>query len=106
MHNKVTSLDVSIAATLHLLNVHEHEQVIVTFMADEEWTGEFDFTVYNSPAKNSRIKPTNALVKDGVELRLTIDARAQGIAAGTYYYEIFNTQTKRVEFKGDLEIKR
>lgn len=106
MHNKATSLDVSIAATLHLLNVHVHEQVTVTFTADEDWQGDFEFRVFNSPAKNSKIELANAVVKQGKELRLTLDATAQGIAPGRHYYEIFNTLTKRVEFKGDLKIKR
>lgn len=106
MHRHSTSLDLSIAAELHLLNVHLNEQVVVTFTADEDWQGDFEFTVFNSPAKNSSTALSGAVVKQDKELRLTLDATAQSLAVGTHYYEIYNTLTKRVEFKGKLEIKK
>ena len=106
MHHKSNTIDLSIAAELHLLNVHLNEQVVVTFTADEDWEGDFEITIFNSPAKNSQKELTGAVVKQEKELRLTLDATAQGLDAGRHYYEIYNTLTKRVEFKGNLEIKK
>ena len=107
MHDTNTlKLDASIAAVLDITNIQHREKVIVTITnEDEDWTGTYALTVFNSAVKNSSQDIAAAVTTNGKELLLTIEPIAQQLDAGTYYYEIFNTITKRVEFKGDLEIK-
>lgn len=107
MYNTNTlKLDASIAAILDITNIQHHEKVIITITnEDENWSGNYTFTVFNSIAKNSSQQIAAAVTTNAKELLLTLEPTVQQLDAGVYYYEIFNTLTKRVEFKGDLEIK-
>ena len=107
MHKTNTlKLEASIAAVLDITNIQHAEKVIITITnEDEDWKGTYSFTVFNSPAKNSRQQIASAVTTNAKELLLTIEPTVQQLDAGDHYYEIFNSLTKRVEFKGDLEIK-
>ena len=99
-------LDASIAAVLDITNIGLAEKVIITMTADEEWTGTYTFTVFNSEAKNSSKLVALAVITNAKEMILTIEPTLQMLDAGNHYYEIFNTLTKRIEFLGDLKIEK
>ena len=40
---------------LDLVNVHQHEEVTVTFTADEDWSGEFALTVFSATKNSSNV---------------------------------------------------
>jgi hypothetical protein len=103
MSKKVT-LDPSIATQLDISPVGHKERVQILFTASENWTGSFDFVVYNSAAKNTFLQPSGSLsILDNV-MTLIIDPVAQGISIAPNYYEITSTSTKRILFKGLLNI--
>ena len=102
--NKVI-LDVSIAALVDITNIRMSEKVVVTITAEESWEGNYEFTLFNSQAKNTHQKMVGAVVVNGQDLLLTIEPMLQQITAGSYWYEIYNTLTKRIEFMGDLKIE-
>jgi hypothetical protein len=103
MESKIT-LDPSIASTIDISPVGFEEQVNIYFTASENWTGDFEFVVYNSAQKNRFVKPTNALTVVEKRMHLVINPKIQGLTATANYYEIVSTTTKRVIFKGLLNI--
>ena len=103
--NKIT-LDPSIAVTLDIDSVAHGERVAIKFTADADWTGDFEFVVYNSVAKNSFVKPVNALTVLAMVMTLVIEPKIQLLVANTHYYEILSVSTKRVLFKGNLIITK
>lgn len=107
MHGSNTlQLDASIAAVLDITNIRHAEQVVITISADEAWQGTYELTLFNSRAKNSRQTIAGAVTVTDKDMLLTVEPVAQSIAAGSYWYEIYNTLTKRIEFMGDLKIER
>lgn len=104
--NNSLKLDASIAAILDITNIRLAEKVIITMTADEDWTGTYAFTVFNSTAKNSNIPLPLAVVVNQKNMILTIEPIVQQLAFGRHYYEIFNTLTKRIEFMGHLNIEK
>lgn len=103
MSKKIT-LDPSIATLLDIDSVAQDERVNINFTANENWTGEFEFIVYNSIAKNSFVKPIGALTIAGMIMTLVVEPVAQGLVVSSHYYEIVSISTKRVLFKGLLNI--
>lgn len=103
MTKKIT-LDPSIATLLDIDSVSQDEHVNVNFTANENWTGDFEFVVYNSIAKNSFVKPSGALNISGKLMTLTLEPALQGLTVGAHYYEIVSLSTKRILFKGLLNI--
>lgn len=102
--NKKITLDPSIATLLDINPVAENERIVVNFTASENWTGDFEFVVYNSIAKNNFVKPTAAVVAVAKVMSLTIDPKVQGISVDAHYYEIVSVGVKRVLFKGLLNV--
>ena len=98
-------LDASIAAVLDISNIRMSEKVIITLTAEADWTDIYTFTVFNSTAKNHSQQVTGAVATNGKEMLVTIEPTAQQLAAQSYWYEIYNTITKRIEFMGDLKIE-
>lgn len=103
---KKISIDPSIAVDLDIDRVAHSERVEIRFVADANWTGAFEFIVYNSSAKNSHIKPANALAVVDNIMTLVIEPIEQGISAGQHYHEIVETQSKRIIFRGKLQITK
>lgn len=103
---KKISIDPSIAIELDIDRVAHSERVAIRFVADANWTGTFEFVVYNSSAKNSYIKPANALTVVDNVLTLILEPIEQGISAGQHYHEIVETQSKRIIFRGNLKITK
>jgi hypothetical protein len=97
-------LDPSIAQVLDIDPIAYNERVNVYFNADEKWTGDFEFVVYNSAQKNRFIKPTNALAVVAKRMTLVIEPLAQSLEPNSHYYEIVSISAKRVIFKGLLNI--
>jgi hypothetical protein len=100
---KIT-LNPSIATLLDIDSVGHGERVTVNFTANENWTGGFEFVVYNSIAKNSFVKPAGAITVVEKAMVLMIEPIEQVISVGAHYYEIVSISTKRVLFKGLLNI--
>lgn len=101
--SKIT-LNPSIAQILDIDPIAYNERVNVYFNADENWTGDFEFVVYNSAQKNRFVKPVDALTVVAKRMTLVIEPIAQGLTATANYYEIVSLSTKRVVFKGLLNI--
>ena len=104
--NEKIIIDPSIAAIIAIGNIAEDEVVDIIFTADEDWADEYGFTVFNSEAKNTALPLNSAIIKEGMVMTLTIAPKLNAIAPGKHYYEIFNTTTERIEFKGELNIKK
>lgn len=102
--NQKIKLDPSIATLLDIDSVAHGERVTVNFTANENWTGSFEFVVYNSIAKNSFVKPVGALTVMSMVMTVVVEPSIQGLDVAAYYYEIVSTSTKRVLFKGLLNI--
>lgn len=103
MSKKIT-LDPSIATLLDIDSVAQGERVTVNFTANENWTGAFEFVVFNSAAKNSFVKPAGALTVVAMVMTLVVEPFVQSLDVGAHYYEIVSISTKRVLFKGLLKI--
>lgn len=105
MQKKIT-LDPSIAVTLDIDSISYGERVGIIFTGAENWTGDFEFTVYNSAAKTSFIKPVGALTINAKVMTITVEPAVQGLVANAHYYEISSVSTKRILFKGLLNITK
>ena len=99
-------IDPSIAVEVNINPVSYNEDLNVYFKASENWTGSFECKIYNSYQKNSEKKVANPLVIVGDLMTFRIAPSVQGLDAGTYYYEIWQVETKRIYFKGQLNITR
>ncbi len=99
------TLNPSIAAILNIDSVGKSEIVPVYFTADENWVGTYELKLYNSDKKNKVITtPDEALTVIDQIMTLNIDPTLWNIDAKNHYYEISKTESKRVIFKGDLNI--
>lgn len=105
-HHKPITIDPSIAVALDIDSVAHSERVAVRFTADADWTGTFELVVYNSAAKNSFVKPADALRVLGKEMTWVIEPLAQSLSDRTHFYEIVETQSKRIMFRGKLVITK
>ena len=101
----IVQLDPSIAIELDIDSIGLKEKVTLRFSADANWTDTYEVLVYNSEAKNTVLQPEGLLVTDKV-MTWTIEPEAQGIAPRTHFYEIVATQTKRILFRGKLQITK
>jgi hypothetical protein len=105
IHKQIT-IDPSIAVELDIDRVAHSEHVEIRFNADADWTGTFELIVYNSAAKNSFVKPANALTVAAKVMTWVIEPLAQGLTDRLHYYEIVETQSKRIIFRGQLKITK
>lgn len=103
---KKITIDPSVAVELDIDSVAYNERVELKFTSDSDWTGIFDYAVYNSVAKNTVNKPLAALTIAGKVMTLVIEPATQAIEAGSHYYELLSVSTKRVIFKGNLIITK
>jgi hypothetical protein len=99
-------IDPSIAVDLDIDRVSLNERVFIRFIADANWTGIFELVIYNSSAKNSLIKPLDALIVLEEVMTWVIEPSKQGINAGVHFYEIVETHSKRIIFRGKLNITK
>jgi len=102
--SKIINIDPSIARVVNINPVGYGEHVEIKFTANENWTGDFEYTVYNSEAKNSNVKPAGALPIVEKVMTLIIEPSTQGLYVNSHYYEIVSVSTKRVLIKGLLKI--
>lgn len=103
MTNKIT-IDPSIAVELDIDSISRVEKVDIIFTADASWSGTYQVTIYNSPSKNTIIRPMGVLNAVDKVINWTIDPVSNNIEVGVHYYEIVESQAKRVMFKGKLVI--
>lgn len=96
----------SIAVELDIGPISVSERVTIRFNADADWTGDFELLIFNSIAKNLKIKPDNALVVNDKVMTLIVDPTAQGLADKTHFFEIVEKRAKRIVFKGNLNITK
>ena len=105
IHKHIT-IDPSIAVELDIDRVAHSERVAVRFTADADWTGTFALSVYNSEAKNTVQALEDALTVVGKVMTWIIEPLAQSLSVRTHYYEIVETQSKRIIFRGQLKITK
>lgn len=104
--SKVIYLDPSIATTIHIGPIAKRESVTIRFKATENWVGNFELSIFNSAAKNNTITAARFLPVVEKEFTLMIYPEGQSLSEGEHYYEIFNTDSKRIIAKGNLKIPR
>jgi hypothetical protein len=98
------TINPSIAAEIDISPISYEEKVKLFFNADENWTGTFDFKIWNSYQKNTEIEVSNSLTVVEKVMSLTIEPIAQNLPSNQYWYEISSVSTKRLLFKGKLNI--
>lgn len=101
--NKIT-INPSIAVELDIDSISRVERVEIIFTADASWSGAYEVTIYNSPSKNTSISPMSVLNAVDKVIIWTIEPVSNNIEVGVHYYEIVESQAKRVMFKGKLVI--
>lgn len=104
MTNRV-SVNPSIASIVDIDNIGINEIVPIYFTAENDWLGDFSFTIFNTEAKNDA-KIVDAIAVAAKVITLTISPVVQTIVAGKYYYEIFSEDLDRIVFKGSLKIEK
>lgn len=105
-HHKHITIDPSIAVELDIDRVAHSERVTMWFTADANWTGTFALSVYNSEAKNTVQTLDDALTVVDNVMTWVIDPVEQSLSVRTHYYEIVETQSKRIIFRGQLKITK
>jgi hypothetical protein len=97
-------LDPSIAKIIDINPVSTAEVVSVYFKGTTNWIGNYGVKVWNSPAKNTEFTIVDAIVVVGDLMTWEINPFNQGLAAHNYYYEISSLTSRRIVFKGGLNI--
>jgi hypothetical protein len=100
---KVT-IDLSIAVQVNIGNVSFFEDLNIYFKSSENWEGTYELKIFNSHQKNIEKEVTNALKVENDLMTLRIAPSIQLISATNYYYEIWQRETNRIYFKGQLNI--
>ena len=94
----------SIAAVVHIKSISFSEDVNIYFDAESAWVGVYRLSIWNSFQKNTVFIANAAVIIANQLMTLNINPSVQNLPAGSYYYEISNTDTKRIIFKGQLQI--
>jgi len=85
-------------------SVGKLESIPVKYEVDGGWPDEYAVSVWNSDKKNTLVIENQELTKAGNALIWQIEPEADGLAKGSYYYEIVNKTMKHREIIGDLKI--
>jgi hypothetical protein len=101
---KTVTIDPSIASKVNIDSIGYTEDANIYYLGSQNWVGMFEVKIWNSDKKNTPFLVTNALVVVDNLMTLTIKPSAQGLAFGSYYYEI--SSQNRTIFLGDLIIRR
>ena len=101
----IITIDPFIGAIIHICGIGAKERVPVIFTAPTPWEGDFKLQVWNGPAKNTEYTmPVGSLLVADETMTAVFEPEAQELPAqASLYYEITNTTTKRILFKGDLK---
>jgi hypothetical protein len=94
----------SIAAEIDISPIAYSEKVKLFFSSDENWVGDFDFRIWNSNQKNTETEVSTSLSVVAKIMTLTIEPIVQVLPPKEYWYEISSLSTKRLLFKGKLNI--
>lgn len=97
------TLSAGIAAIVNIDTLGVRELVPITFTGEADWTGTYEINVWDTAQKNNEVWDGSPTVADNVMV-WEINPDDWKVPAGVYYYEIFNTVTERIEFKGTLKI--
>jgi hypothetical protein len=101
--NKII-INPSIAVEIDISPISFDEKVKLFFTSDENWVGDFDFRVWNSNQKNTEIEVSSSLLVVAKIMTLAIEPIVQVLPPKEYWYEISSLSTKRLLFKGKLNI--
>lgn len=102
---KVT-INPTIAAEVNIGPVFQKEKVNIYFTASEDWTGAFEFQLFETAQKFQKFNYSDALTIDQRLMTLAIDPIGKSLLPALYYYEIWHLPTNRIYFKGTLNIVR
>ncbi|MGV9003943.1 hypothetical protein [Flavobacterium sp.] len=100
--NKVT-INPSIAAIVNIDPIGQKEIVPIYFTADSNWIGTYQFTVFNSDKKNTKLHEDNLPTVNEL-MTLTVNAQTMNLPIRVNYYEITKVEDNRIVFKGTLNI--
>lgn len=106
MTKQTINIDPSIAVDVNFDRIGMSERVAIRFTASDDWFGIFEVEIYNSTAKNTSVKPTNALTVEGRVMTWVIEPAIQGLTERSHFYEIVEKQSKRIIFRGVLKITK
>lgn len=99
------TLDSSIAGEFDICRVGMSEKVPYEIVNnDGNWKEEYSLIIYNSEKKNTMLVTKNIAIINENAMNFEIEPALDNLKKGVYYFEIFNSVTKRVEFKGELHI--
>lgn len=91
-------------ALLDLKQVSLVENRNFYFEAQENLEGTFAIKIWNSDKKNTELPMTGiAITKEDKKLTLAFDAATMTMVEGVHYFEISETTTKTIYFKGGIE---
>lgn len=99
------TLDSSVAGEFDICNVGFSENVPFEIEnEEEEWADAYELNIYNSNKKNTSFLNSPIGVVGSRMIFSIYPEEVEGMTRGNFYFEIFNTVKKRVEFKGDLQV--
>lgn len=79
------------------------EPINIYFTATGNWTGTFEFTMWNSDKKNRKFKTIEVPTTTNLMI-LSLDFSSENFPPDIYYYEVKHIEDKRVLFKGKLNL--
>ena len=98
-------LDLSAATTVDYCGVNLNEKAVITFTNNtEDWTGAYQFRVWESRKKVTEIDLDDKLNVVTNVMTVTIEPDDDGLSVDTHYYEIYDSTVERVIFLGTLTI--
>lgn len=100
---KIT-INPSIAVIVDIASVGHKEVENIYFKADSNWLGDYDCKIWNSYQKNTQFTVSDNITVVADLITFKIAPSLQGLKPKAYYYEIWHTTSKRVIFKGLLDI--
>lgn len=102
---ETVTINPSIAVIVNITPIGVKEIVPIYFAAEQNWAGSYELKLYNSDKKNSTVTPTGTPIAILTTIMTwTIDPTGQAIPVDNYYYEITHVESKRILFKGNLNI--
>jgi hypothetical protein len=104
MSQKIT-INPSIATILNINWISIHEVVPIYFTASTNWINNYIFSIWSSEDKTNKIEIENSPISISQNvMTLTLNPIQQKIPAGKFYYEITDNTSKRIIFKGEINI--
>ncbi len=106
MGNKSINIDLSSASVINISGIYSNENIVLTATNNtENWTGTYEFNIYFDFSRETKLDITGNISIIDNQMLLIINPESQNLLSqNTFYYQVFNSLTKRVEFLGTIKI--